>query len=84
MRGLLKNVERHAFYHGRNVFILADAFPNVQETTYGKTLSTPDRRKLRATVEKEAFIQRIMDEYEDGVINKMQFVRALSPKFLVT
>lgn len=66
------------FYHGQPniLFLLDDVLLEVQKTTHGNMLSTTDRQKLRAMVEKEVFICNIMDEYE-GVIDKIAFVKRL-------
>lgn len=71
------------FYHCHpNIFLLADAFLEVQESSYGKMLSRTDRGLPRATVEKQVFIQNAMDEYEEGLIDKKAFVKQVSRTFL--
>ena len=71
------------FYHGHpNVFLLIDGLLEIQESAYTKMLSVDSSKQRKRSALREVFIREIMDELEGGVIDKGQFVKKLSRKFL--
>ena len=59
-----------------------DALLEVQERAYAKMLSVSTKKKLKSSSEKEHFIEEAMMEFESGDIDRREFVKKVSRKFL--
>jgi len=71
------------FYNSHpNIYVLIDALQELQERAYVKMNSADRKKAPKSRTEKEEFIRDTMYGFESGVLNRMQFVKTLSHKFL--
>lgn len=71
------------FYHSHpDIFSAIDAFLEIQENSYTIMLSTDMVQQRNASLQKEIYVQGVMDEFENGTIDMMTFVKKVSRKFL--
>jgi len=64
------------------VYLLTDALLEIQEQSYSKMLSTGLTKQSKKSCEKEAFLQEVMDDFEDGRKHVIDYVKQVSRKFL--
>jgi len=71
------------FYHSHpHIFLLIDALLEIQERAYSKMLSVTITKQFKRSRDKEIFIQRTIDDFEEGKITSIEYVKILSRKFL--
>jgi len=70
------------YYAHPDVHLLSDALLEIQERSYSKMLSVHFTKQRKRSSAKEASIQQFMDDYEDGKIHIIDYVKKVSRKFL--
>lgn len=72
------------FYHAHpNIYLFIDALLEIQERTYSKMLSVHIKKMSKKSALKQQYIREAMDAFEEGRIDRYEFVKKVSRKFLV-
>jgi len=73
------------FYHSHpNIFIFIDALNEIQTNGYLKMNCTKNSRVNKKSIEKEHFLAQQIQHYEEGEINRLEFLKSISFKFIPT
>jgi len=73
------------FYHSHpNIFIFIDALNEIQTNGYLKMNCTKTSRVNKISIEKEHFLAQQIQYYEEGEINRLEYLKSISFKFIPT
>jgi len=71
------------FYQAHpDIFKFINALLEIQDEAYSKMLSTEITHQRKESREKEEFIKEVTDDFENGTIDMMLYVKNISRKFL--